>query len=373
MIENRRNFSMALDGWKEKLFQRYLIWNCSPSRMEKHLRSVLPEPGNLIPVDRCRIRVAAIQIELRLFKNPFDYADEMHRRVKEAVQEGAQLVVFPEYNNLPLLGMLPGVEKMEEAYREKKEGATKNGSDEDVSLPELFRYMSPAVEPLVKTIFSGLAASYKLHIMAGSYTLAENGDVVNRSFLYNPSGDLAGSQSKVHLLPIEDEWKLKRGSGFEVFETSLGKLALPVCMDATYFESFRILEQKGAEIALLPIANLEEYNYWLALRGIWPRVQESLLYGIKGALVGTIAGLSFTGKAGIFAPLEITPNRNGVLAEVEPFDREAMAVANLDLEALNELRRTHPWRDNNTNLYRRYFPEIYQTAGQWGQVPLSRQ
>ena len=350
---------MALDGWKEKLFRRYLAWTCRPSRIAGHLRASLPGPREPTPPDRKRIRAAALQVELKLVKSPLEYADEMHRRVREAVERGASLVVFPEYNHLPLLGLLPGIEKMEEAYREMEEGRVNGAGGEDISLTEVFRYITPAVKPLIHTIFSKLASAYGLHIMAGSYTLANNGDVINRSYLYGPAGELIGNQDKVHLLPVEAEWRLKRGSAFSVFDTPLGRLALPICMDATYFETFRILEHNNADIVLLPIADMQEYNYWLALRGIWPRVQESPVYGIKSALVGSIAGLKFTGRAGIFAPLEITPGRNGVLAEVEPHDREAIAVADLNLETLADLRRNHPWRDTNPALYRRYFPAIY--------------
>ncbi len=356
---------MAPLGWKEKLFQHYLAWVCRPARLKKHLRSQLPPRRRPVPVDRRRIRTAAIQLELKLFKGPFDYVDEMHRRTREAADRGAQLVVFPEYNNLPLFGMLPGIEKMEEASRDKDTGkeAAAESSREEIILPDLYRYMSPVVKPLVHTVFSSLSAAYGLYIMAGSYILADNGEIVNRSFLYGPSGELVGNQDKVHLLPVEADWQVKRGSSFPVFETPLGRLAMPVCMDATYYETFRILEYSGAEIALLPIANLQEYNFWLALRGIWPRVQECPLFGVKGALVGSVAGFTFTGRAGIFAPLEITPNRDGVLAEVEPFDREAMVVADLDLKALEQLRSNHPWRDTNPALYRKYFPQIYRPGG----------
>jgi predicted amidohydrolase len=349
---------MSLGGFKEKLFQQHLIWICRPARFRRHLQSVLPTaPRSPLPTkpDRRKIRVAALQLELKLFKNPLDYADAMHQHVHKAAVEGAQIVVFPEYNNLPLLGLLPGIEKMEESYQSQEDNSNHNGdAGSDISLVEVFRYMSPAVQPMVDTIFSRLAAAYGLYIMAGSYTLADGVDVVNRAFLYGPEGKLIGSQDKVHLLPVEAEWNMKRGRSFNVYKTAVGNLALPICMDATYYETFRILEQKNAEIVLLPIANQEAYNYWLALRGIWPRVQESALYGVKSAHVGSIAGLTFSGRAGIFAPLELTPNHDGVLAEVEPFDREAIAVADLDLYALQELRRDHPWRDSNPALDKSY-------------------
>jgi predicted amidohydrolase len=321
-------------------------------------------PSKPLPesIDHHRIRVAALQVKLELCKTPLAFTDLIQRRVQEAAAAGARLVVFPEYINLLLFGMLPGIEKLEQDYRVEtavvKHGSEQGAADQ-INLPDLFRFMSPAVLPLVTTIFSALACAYRLYIMAGSYTMAVDGSVVNRTFLYNPQGELLGRQDKVHLLPIEEEWKLKRGKSFKVFNTSIGRLAMPVCMDATYFETFRILENLGTEIIMLPIANLEAYNYFLALRGIWPRVQESPLYGIKSALVGSIAGLNFTGRAGVFAPLELTPNRDGVLAEVDQFDHEAMAVADLDLAALHELRQNHPWRDRNRALYKHYFPHLY--------------
>ena len=354
---------MNLNGWKEKLFQRYLIWSCRPAKIRRYLRAILPSLPLPDPVDRQKVRVAALQVKLELCQNPIAFADLIHRRVKEASSAGARLVVFPEYLNLLLFGVLPGFEQLEQDYiseAEDSKPAAGEGGDEQISLPDLFRFMTPGVLPLLTTLFSALATAYRLYIMAGSYTLAANGSVTNRAFLYGPDGKLIGIQDKVHLLPVEEEWKLKRAKNFKIFDTSIGRLAMPVCMDATYFETFRILENRGAEIVALPIANLESYNYWLALRGIWPRVQESPLFGIKSALVGSIAGLIFTGRAGIFAPLELAPNGDGVLAEVDHFDHEAMAVADLNLKALQELRQDHPWRDRNPALYGHYLPKIYQ-------------
>lgn len=349
---------MALDGWKERLFRRYLYRICRPARVNKHLSGRL-QRRTMPPVDGRRVRAAALQVEIKLFNNPLDYVDEMHRRAREAAEAGVHLVVFPENNNLQLLGMLPGAERMgEDAGAGGGENGNKKGPD--ITMADVIHYVGPVLKPLIHTTFSALAEAYGLFIMAGSFLLSENGRVVNRAFLYGPDGRLIGSQDKVHPLPIEEEFGVARGERFFAFETGLGKLALPVCMDASYFESFRILERMGAEIVMVPIANAEPYNYWLALRGIWPRVQESPLFGIKSALVGRLLGFTFTGKAGIFAPLELTPDGTGVLAEVESFDTEGTAVAELDLDALRELRRNHPWRDSNRELYARYFPVIYE-------------
>ncbi|HOB87404.1 MAG TPA: nitrilase-related carbon-nitrogen hydrolase [Bacillota bacterium] len=349
---------MPLDGWKERLFRRYLLYKCREERVRRHLRSrvkKLPAPD---PGDGRRVRAAAVQVEIKLFKEPLDYVEEMHRLTLEAVEAGAQLIVFPEDNNLPLLGMLPGVEEAGKAVIPGDGEAPKK--EPEITVTDVIRYVGPVVRPLIHTIFSTLARWYRVYIMAGSYLLPEGDRVMNRAILYGPDGSFIGKQDKVHLMPIEKEWGISRGSKLEVFPTPLGKLAFPVCMDATYFETFRILEKQGAEIVMIPIANPEPYNYWLALRGIWPRVQEAPVYGIKSALVGRVLGFEFTGRAGVFAPMELTPRGDGVLAELESPGKEGIAVADLDLEALQELRRNHPWRDSNEQLYQRYFSHLYQ-------------
>jgi predicted amidohydrolase len=352
---------MALDGWKERLYRQYLYWICRPARLKRRLAALIGKGKTAPPPDGQHLRVAALQVEIELFKDPLDYADMVHCRVAEAVAAGAQLVAFPEDNNLSLLGMLPGVEEMGEAVSEDAVKESAEPAAPDITVAEVIRYIGPVLAPFLDLLYSTLAASYGLYLMAGSFLLPDGERVVNRSFLYGPNGELVGTQDKVHLMPIEIEWGISGGDEFRLFETAAGKIALPVCMDATYFETFRILELQGAEIAVLPIANPEPYNYWLALRGIWPRIQESPLYGIKSALVGNLLGFEFTGRAGIFAPVELTADGSGVLAEVDSPEKEGIAVAEIDLGALAELRRDHPWRDSNPALYRRYMPRLYRS------------
>lgn len=348
---------MALDGWKEKVFRQYLRWLCRPARLRRRLAPLIAQARAAPPPDGSRLKAAALQVEIRLFKDPLDYAAEAHRRVAEAAAAGAQLVAFPEDNNLPLLGMLPGVE---EAGASLSAGEPATASPE-LTVGDVIRYAGPVMLPFLELLYASLAAAYGLYLLAGSFLMPDGAKVVNRSFLYGPDGGLIGTQDKVHLMPLEEEWGLSAGSEFHLFETAAGKIAAPVCMDATYYETFRLLELQGAEIVLLPIANPEPYNYWLALRGIWPRVQEAPVYGIKSALVGELLGFAFTGRAGLFAPAELTPDGSGVLAEVESPVKEGLAFAELDLEALRELRRDHPWRDSNPALYRRYFPRLYRS------------
>jgi hypothetical protein len=80
------------------------------------------------------------------------------------------------------------------------------------------------------------------------------------------------------------------------------------------------------------------HSLWRALRGIWPRVQESYVYGLKASLNGWIAGMHFTGKAGIFAPIGITPHKNGVIALAPQHEGNYLITACLDIQKLYEER-----------------------------------
>ena len=138
-------------------------------------------------------------------------------------------------------------------------------------------------------------------------------------------------------MPLEISWGFSPGKVFRVFPAAFGGLAAPVCMDATYYETFRVVAALGADIVAVPIANPEEYNAYLALRGIWPRVQETPVYGIKSALVGKMLGFTLTGRR-VIAPGADAERRRG------PGGSKALTGKNwlrlLDLAALLRLRTT---------------------------------
>jgi len=337
---------------KQKLFLLQLKRLTRPSLVRGHLRQKkIILSGNCNSIDRRSIKAGAVQLEARLYSDPLDYVDEMCRHTARAAAEGVQLLVFPENNSFQLLGLIPDIADMAEKM---------NRDDPSVKAVHLFRFAGPVINRVALQVFSFLARAHGMYIMAGSFPYPEAGAVMNRAFLYGPDGVQIGRQDKVHLMPIEHLWGLASGCSFHVFPTPLGRLAMPVCMDASYFETFRILDSQGAEIVMVPIANAEPYNFWPALRGLWARVQESTVYGIKSALVGKLLGFTLTGKAGVFAPLELTPERDGVLSEAPYSDRETLVTAVLDLETLRRLKKNHPYLgDKNPVFAKKNFPSIY--------------
>ncbi|MBA7716271.1 hypothetical protein ES703_125340 [subsurface metagenome] len=136
-------------------------------------------------------------------------------------------------------------------------------------------------------------------------------------------------------------------------------------MDATYFETFRIAYLKGADIIAIPIANPEKYNIWKASRGIWSRVQETPCYGISSCLVGKFMGLTLTGRSGVFAPLELTSNSNGIISQAKTFNQEEGVIAKISLPKLHKYRKEIKLNKRfNIKIYQKYFSKIYLSAKQ---------
>lgn len=365
---------MALMTLPEKTIAKYLAYRARPQKIDRYLSGKKIKSGSsCASVQLRQVRVAATQIPLTLVKDPLEWVELIHRQAAAAVARGAQLIVFPENITLPLLGLIPGVKKLASLGNN---GGTAPGSSSSgplggnlpgFDMARILRIFGAGVEAFYRHTMSSLAARYQVYIMGGSRLIPDHkGQVMNVASLYGPQGQLIGSQAKAHLLPLEASWGICRDSELKVFNTPLGNIAFPVCMDATYFETFRILAHLGADLVIIPIANPEEYNQWKALRGIWPRVQESYVYGVKSALVGkNFFGLDFTGKAGIFAPMELCP-QDGVLALAANPHEEDLVIADLDIEKLRQTRTGRPYGgDVNLKLYRRYFPHIY-SAGDEG-------
>jgi len=320
------------------------------------------------PPDGHRARVAVVQLEGRLFRRARDYTAHLHQLVYRAVSEGAQLVVFPEdTGSYPLAGLIPGLERI--VSRGGQGNAAGNVTSGQAPVLALFRLLAPAAQRIYSATFSTLARSFGAHILAGStISLDDQGHVYKEAHLYGPDGRLRMIQRKTHLFPTEAVWGLSREDTIQVVETPVGVLAAPICMDHTYFEPIRIAWLQGAEIIIDPAADAARYNFYMQARGVWGRVQESPAYGVQACMVGHILGQEFGGRSGVYAPLALTPEGDGVVAQATTGDSEEIVIADLDLDVLRTYRREHApaW---NLALYRKYIPAMYARAhGEAGQM-----
>jgi predicted amidohydrolase len=307
-----------------------------------------------------RLTCAAVQMKATLTHSGREYVDLVYRLAAKAAAAGADIVAFPEYSGLPLLGMIPGIEQ---TVARADSLAEVVGPVGDVL--EVFRFLGPYADRAYRGAFSSVARELGIYIVSGSMVLPE--ETANRSamrslgYIFGPGGELCGKYSKTHLMPVESGWGIDPGDSTSTFNVGGIIVAVPICMDATYFETFRIARLSGADLVIVPSANNEPYNLWYALRGIWPRVQESQVYGIGASMVGSFAGQTFTGRSAILAPLELSPGGDGTLAQASTYDSEEIVLAQIDIPLLYKFRAENPLRFN-LPLYRKYLPAMYRAA-----------
>lgn len=354
----------------EVLIEKWFNKKISLERIEKHCEQLrIKKRGLSEDINLENIQVSCVQRQIQLVKSIEKYIDMLCGFVDQAVKDNSYLIIFPEYNFFDLFGLIPGfgflnqilnkkVIKVKDEEKDRGEESHLKGNNH--FLTTVFKGVAKPIEAGIKRIVSLLAKEYGIYIYTGSYILKEKDEIYNAGSLFGPDGNLIGTQKKMHLTDFEVKLGRRRASKMEVYSLPFGKVVCPICMDATYFETFRIAREIGADMVILPIANLEEYTVWKALRGIWPRVQESYLYGFKSSLNGWIAGMHFTGKAGIFAPLLMTEKKDGVLSLSPSYEGNHLITANLNIRRLYKARENAEYHeDKNAEFEKKYIERTY--------------
>jgi predicted amidohydrolase len=356
----------------EVLIEKWFERKISLERIERYYKQLRIEKRRFLEdIELENIRVSCVQRQIQPVENIEEYIDMLCGFIDQAVKEGSHLVIFPEYNFFDLFGLIPGFNflnqilnkkaiKVKDKVKDKEKEKESHLKGSNHFLTTILKGVAKPIEAGIKRIIALLAKGYGIYIYTGSYILKEKEAIYNAGSLFGSNGNLIGTQKKIHLTDFEVKLGIKRGNKMEVYSLPFGKVVCPICMDATYFETFRIAREIGADMVILPIANLEEYTVWKALRGIWPRVQESYLYGLKSSLNGWIAGMHFTGKAGVFAPLLMTEGKDGILSLSSSYEGNQLITANLSIKRLYEVREKAEYQeDKNVEFEKNFIEKTY--------------
>ncbi len=192
------------------------------------------------------------------------------------------------------------------------------------------------------------AKKHNVHIVFGFVEKAEkDGRTVlyNSAALIDSSGTPIGCYRKSHLVEGEETKYFEKGTEYDVYDTSIGKIGMMICWDTAYPEVARILALKGAEIIAVPTAWETEPN-----PGDWEIVNsarsfDNVLYIASCNHVGTDRELNFFGRSMISGPL----GRQLTVAGAE----EEIIKADVDLALLPELREGYYvlLKDRNPETY----------------------
>lgn len=256
--------------------------------------------GQSIPRMQSSFKVAAIQMASG--PNVSGNLSEARRLIAKAVDQGARLVVLPEF--FAIMGLT---------------------EQDKISVRE------PVGTGQIQTFLSETARYYKIWLIGGSIPLAAStpDKVLNSCLVFDDTGKQVARYDKIHLFNLvlgaehyHEANTIEPGNQVVVVDSPFGRIGLSVCYDLRFPELYRAM--KDVDIIVLPSAFTETTGkmHWEVL--IRARAIENLAYVIASAQGGYhVNGRETHGNSMVVDPwgrvLDRLPRGSGVVvAEINP-------------------------------------------------------
>ena len=155
------------------------------------------------------------------------------RYMEQAAVAGADLIFFPEVQLTPFF---PQYEK-----RDAEPWSMALDGKEITSIRDACRRL-------------GLYASPNVYLKQGALRF-------DASLMLGPDGEIIGISKMVHITQAkyfyEQDYYSPSDDGFKVYDTPFGKIGIVICFDRHLPDGIRSCAMQGAELVLIPTANIE--------------------------------------------------------------------------------------------------------------------
>lgn len=178
--------------------------------------------------------------------------------------------------------------------------------------------------------------------------LQENGMNYDASLFVNGKGELQGISKMVHVMQsqcfYEQDYYTPSDDGFKVYDTYFGKIGIVICFDRHLPESIRTCVARGADLILIPTANIEGEPLELFEWEIRVQAMQSSVYIAMCNRVGQEGNMNFIGQSLVVDP-------NGDVIE-KANEREQILYADVELKNSLTIRNEKPYfRLRRLNMY----------------------
>lgn len=276
------------------------------------------------------LRVAVAAYPIDFLASWAEYQAKLTRWITEAAEQGAQLLVFPEYAPLELISLLP----------------TKLHHDVLGMRPALQAFFPDFI-----ALHRRLAVQFGVTVVAGSYPTAHAGGFVNRAHVFSPSGTF-DHQDKLLMTRFEgEEWQISPGTGVKVFRVQGFKFGIAICYDSEFPHLARALAEAGAELLVVPSFTGSAAGFTRVRVGSLARALENQCYAVHAPLLAeagwTYAVESAVGRASIYAPADNGLPASGIVAEAG-WTQPGWLIHDLDFSLTRNVRvdgHVLNWRD----------------------------
>lgn len=181
-----------------------------------------------------------------------------------------------------------------------------------------------------------------------NFYLKEDEKYYDASLLIDKSGNILGISKMVHIMQsqhfYEQDYYTPSNDGFKIYDTHLGKIGIVICFDRHLPESIRTCAVLGADLILIPTANIEGEPLEMFEWEIRIQAMQSSVFIAMCNRVGQEQNMNFIGQS-----IVVDPNGN-IVAKAD--GKEEILFADIDLKQSKIIRNEKPF----INLRR---PELY--------------
>ncbi|KAB2907381.1 MAG: acyltransferase [Kofleriaceae bacterium] len=205
----------------------------------------------------------------------------------------------------------------------------------------------PTVEKLAP-----IAAKYQMVMVVPLYEREQAGVYYNTAAIIDADGSYLGKYRKTHIPQTSGFWEkyfFKPGNlGYPVFKTRYATIGAYICYDRHFPEGARALGLAGAEIVYNPSATVAGLSQYL-----W-KLEQPAHAVANGYFMGCInrVGTEAPWNIGKFYGNSYFVDPRGQILACGSEDQDELVVASLDLDMIEEVRRTWQFfRDRRPDAY----------------------
>ena len=252
-------------------------------------------------------------------------------RIREAAASGAQIVCTQELFNTPYFCRTQDTKHFDLA--EPIPGAT-------------------------TARLEALAGELGIVIISALFERRASGVYHNTAAVIDADGRYLGKYRKMHIPQdpgFEEKFYFTPGDlGYKVWDTKFGKISVLICWDQWYPEAARLSALAGAEIIFYPTAigwlPAEKAELGAAQHTAWEAVQRGHAVA-NGCYVAAVNRTGVEGETEFWGQSFVS-DFYGQIVERAPVSKEHILIADCDLKALEDMRRTWPlFRDRRIDTY----------------------
>ncbi|RFA24815.1 amidohydrolase [Alkalilimnicola ehrlichii] len=244
------------------------------------------------------MNVASAQYPVDFLGDWQQFENKLSAWVSEAADNGAELLIFPEYGSMELASLF--------------------ASDIYSSLQGQLNALQELLTPYIQ-LHQRLAQKHALYILASSFPVrVETNEFRNRAYLLAPDASVQ-FQEKLHMTRFENEqWGISAGTRIKVIDTHFGRIGINICYDSEFPLIARTQVEAGAELILVPSCTDTLAGYHRVRIGSQARALENQCHVVQSCLVGEAPWSQAVdinvGASAIYTPVDSGFPGNGVLA-----------------------------------------------------------